>query len=112
MTLAAAGWAVAAYEHGFAHFMGIDTQQSQNYDFVSGVGPMLITAIGLSTLIAGAFRHFNCHVNGCPRIGRYPVAGGHFKVCRVHHPDEAVRDGNVSRHHILQAHLRHLGRTP
>ena len=82
-----AGWAIAAYEHGFAHFMGIDTQQSQNYDFVSGVGPMFITAIGLSSLIAGLWHHVNCHQSGCWRIGKHKIDGTPW--CSYHH--EAVR---------------------
>ena len=72
---------VLVVPHGFIHLFGIDTQQSDNYDFWSGVGPVLVTAIGLSTLIAGAWHHLNCHTDSCLRIGRFPVAGGSFKVC-------------------------------
>lgn len=73
--LAAAGWAMAAYERGFAHFLGIDTQQSQNYDFVSGVGPMFLTAIGMTTIITGLWHGLNCHQEGCWRIGKHKVNG-------------------------------------
>lgn len=78
-----AAWAIVAYEHGFAHFLGIDTQQSQNYDFVSGVGPMLITAVGYGGLITAVIGKFNCHEQGCWRIGKHHVNGTPW--CGLHH---------------------------
>ena len=60
---------VLVVPHGFIHLFGIDTQQSDNYDFWSGVGPVLVTAIGLSTLIAGAWHHLNCHTDSCVSAG-------------------------------------------
>lgn len=32
-----------------------------------------------------AYRHKNCHVPWCPRIGQHPVEGTAFKVCTRHH---------------------------
>lgn len=90
---AVASWAGWAWEHPLAHFLGIDTQQSQNYDFVSGVGPMIIAAMGFSGALATMVHHVNCHAPGCWRVGKYPLAGGQWKVCRWHHPDEEVRTG-------------------
>jgi hypothetical protein len=55
----------------------------QNYAFLSGFGPCLITGLGLSTLIVGAWHHVNCHEEGCPRIGRHHVNGQVW--CRLHH---------------------------
>lgn len=75
------------YYHGVEHFLGIDTQQSDNYDFVSGVGPMIITAVGYTGIIGSLWHHLNCHTAGCPRLARFPVAGGDYKVCRKHHRD-------------------------
>jgi hypothetical protein len=75
-------WALAAYEHGWAHFLGIDTQASQNYDFVSGVGPMIITALGFSGMILGLWHNLNCHAPGCLRIGRHKVSGTPW--CNIH----------------------------
>ena len=76
-------WAMIAYEHGFAHFLGIDTQGSQNYDFVSGVGPMFVTALGYGGLITALVAKFNCHEPGCWRVGKHHVAGSPW--CGRHH---------------------------
>jgi hypothetical protein len=95
---------------GFTHALGIDTQQSYNYDFVSGVGPMVITSLGFSGVLLGAWRHINCHTEGCLWIGRYPVGDGRFKTCRRHHPDPAVQEG-VKAHHLQAAHDAHATRT-
>lgn len=111
--LAVAGFIawIALYPDDWRNWLGFSKaayfQDGQNYAFYSGIGPMLITAIGLSTLIAGAWRHFNCHVDGCPRIARFHVDGTTFKVCKFHHPEDAVREGKVTHHHIIMAHRRH-----
>jgi hypothetical protein len=55
----------------------------QNYAFLSGFGPCLITGLGLSTLIVGGWHHLNCHEAGCPRIGRHHVNGQVW--CHRHH---------------------------
>lgn len=68
------------------HALGIDTQASQNYDFTSGSGPMIVSAIGFSGAGLSYWRHVNCHTDGCPRIGRYPVEGTPYKVCKACHP--------------------------
>ncbi len=44
----------------------------------------LASTVTLITLLIGAYRHFECHVSGCHRVGRF--AHGHYKLCRVHHP--------------------------
>lgn len=46
----------------------------------------------------------NCHVEGCPRYGKYKVEG--FKVCHVHHPDDNVGHRGVSHEHLLHLHHR------
>lgn len=89
------------------HLLGIDTQQSDNYDFVSGVGPMIIAALGFGGVVGGMWHHLNCHADGCFLIGRYPLAGGKWKVCRRHHPDEQVRQGKLSVHLIHREHAEH-----
>ena len=76
-------WAAVAHEHGLAHILGIDTQQSQEYDFVSGVGPMLVTALLGGSVIVSLVHHVNCHHEGCWRIGRHKVHGTPW--CNVHH---------------------------
>lgn len=59
----------------------------QNYAFFSGIGPCLITALGLSTIIASMWHTFNCHEAGCWNIGRHKVNGTPW--CNRHH--EAAR---------------------
>jgi hypothetical protein len=106
---AAAVAAIGLFPRGFIHLFGIDTQQSDNYDFVSGAGPILTTLLlGSGALIAFLRRH-NCHQHRCLRVGRHPVAGGQFVVCRRHHPDVRFRAG-VQAHHIAAAHEAHLSR--
>ena len=91
---AGGAWALVMYEHGWAHFFGIDTQASQNYDFVSGVGPMIITALGFSGMILGLWHSLNCHEPGCLRIGRHKVSGTPW--CNIHHekarPEKSERE--------------------
>ena len=85
--------------------------EGQNYAFASGVGPMLLTAVGLSTIIAGLFRHLNCHVDSCWRVNRHKIAGGEYGVCGKHwrqingHPD----DHKFTVAHLKERHLKATG---
>lgn len=97
---------VYAAPHGLQHYLGIDTQSSYNYDFVSGVGPMIVALLSYSGILLIVWHHLNCHQDGCFRIGRYQVAGGRFRTCRGHHPDPAIQQG-VQAHHLLEAHRAH-----
>lgn len=82
--------------------MGIDTQASQNYDFVSGAGPMMVAALGFSGVVTAVWRHLSCHAPGCWHLGRFPI--DHlYRVCAVHHPD--VPDGGPSHADLKAAHL-------
>jgi hypothetical protein len=54
-----------------------------NYAFASGPGPMLLTAVGMSTIITGLWHAHNCHQDGCWRIGKHKVNGTPW--CNVHH---------------------------
>jgi hypothetical protein len=68
------------------------------YNFISG-------PLADITLLGGAYailRRHNCHVKGCPRIGRHPVEGTSYVVCRRHHPDESP-----SAEEVLAAHAAH-----
>jgi hypothetical protein len=54
------------------------------------------------TLLGGAYailRRHNCHVRGCPRIGRDRVEGTTYIVCRHHHPHDAPSAGQVLAEH-------------
>lgn len=96
--------------HGMAHLIGIDSQATQFYAFYSGFGTFLLASLGYTGLIVTMLRTLNCHAPGCPRIGRYPLAGGQFKVCRHHHADERVRDRSITLEHMHALHWHHHGR--
>jgi hypothetical protein len=52
------------------------------YNFISG-------PLADVTLLGGCYallRHHNCHAKGCWRIGRHPVEGTAYVVCRKHYP--------------------------
>jgi hypothetical protein len=80
---------------------------SKWYNFLSGSGSDFgeITLIGMA--IAG-FRHLNCHVKGCPRLGKHGVDGTPYKVCKKHHPDMPEED--ITYAHISAAHARAVDR--
>lgn len=84
-----------------------------NYNFWSGFGSDLGEYVIVSSLAGGiamSARKHNCHVHGCPWIGRYHLAGGQYVVCRKHHPDAAIRDRHLTHAHILRKHEEHLDR--
>lgn len=64
------------------HF-GFNSQVTPQYAFTSGVGPMVLTALGMSTIITGMWHGLNCHESGCLRIGKHKVNGTPY--CTVHH---------------------------
>ena len=61
---------------------GISNEASRAYAFWSGFG----SCLGYASVAAVAWRHLKCHSRGCRRIGRHPVEGTPFKVCRRCHP--------------------------
>lgn len=40
-------------------------------------------------------RKHNCHVHGCWRVGRHPVDGTSYIVCKSHHPAGATSAQDV-----------------
>jgi hypothetical protein len=62
---------------------GFSSQATDQYAFVSGVGPMLLTALLGSSVVAGLWHGLNCHREGCYRIGRHKVSGTPW--CNRHH---------------------------
>jgi hypothetical protein len=62
---------------------GFSSQSTDNYAFVSGVGPILLTALLGSSVVAGLWHALNCHEEGCYRIGRHKVKGSPW--CNSHH---------------------------
>jgi hypothetical protein len=70
-------------------------------DFLGDWSNFLGPIEGAGAFVAGyvlARRH-NCHVRGCMRIGRSPVHGTSFVVCRRHHPHDPP-----SHQDVLDAH--------
>ena len=82
--------------HWIQHFFGFDTGQGNapHYLFWSGFGSDL-SELALVGAVAGLLRKHNCHVKGCPRIGRFPVDGTPWIVCRKHHPQDAPTHGEI-----------------
>jgi hypothetical protein len=68
-----------------AQAAGFNLQSTPEYGFSSGIGPMILAALGYSTLCTGLWHGLNCHHPGCPRIGRHKIDGTPY--CNVHHED-------------------------
>lgn len=109
------------YYHGWQHWAAYETGSLNtpgtppNYNYFSGFGSVFPWELGIVVSIwiwiAAHYRLNNCHVDRCPRMGRYPVAGGHYKTCRRHHPESHVRHSKVTFEHIQALHAIHLLRT-
>jgi hypothetical protein len=110
-------WQVTGF--GLGHWLqihlGITNEPGPYYGFFSGAGSdvgevALIGAAG--TVLAGLWHKFNCHNEGCYRIGIHTLAGGAYVVCRKHH---AAITGHP--HHKLTTeflaacHREHLARS-
>jgi len=76
------------------HILGLDNGSGVPYLAWSGPGADLGEFAIVGSLIAGV-RHHNCHVHGCWRVGRHPVAGTGYVVCRRHHPDGAPTAADI-----------------
>lgn len=83
--MAVTGTCWALWYHGMAHLIGIDSQSTQFYAFYSGFGTWILAAAGYTGIIITLVHHLNCHVDGCLRVGKFPVADGQYKVCGKHH---------------------------
>lgn len=79
------------------------------YCYWSGFGSVfpwvMLSMGGIFTGLAVLVRHVNCHEPGCPWIGKYPIAGGAFKVCGKHHPDWEGKHPPPG--HMHEMHRRH-----
>jgi hypothetical protein len=54
--------------------------------------------------------HHTCHASPwCLRWGKYPAAGGVFRLCHAHHPD--LQGGRPRLELIHRLHREHLERT-
>lgn len=82
------------------HVTGIDNPAGPFYAFWSGIGSDLGEATIILAALSFWWRH-TCHVKGCWRVGRHPVDGTAYVVCKKHHPD-----GEPTAEHILRRHKR------
>ena len=87
----------------------------RSYGFWSGFGSVIPWSLfslgGIFTALAVGLRHMNCHEPGCWRMGKFPLAGGEFKVCGRHNPDfEGKRParGQIADLHKEYQHKLHL----
>jgi hypothetical protein len=81
-----------------------------HYGFWSGFGSVIPWALfSMGGIITGAWvgiRKVNCHEKGCPRVGRYPDAGGAFHYCGKHHPGWEGKHPSPA-HRLEMHHLHH-----
>jgi hypothetical protein len=69
----------------------------------------LASTITLIAFVIGAYKHLECHVDGCHRVGRFQH--GHYKLCRVHHPN-VPSDGKIGQKQLdeVTAQLAHAAK--
>jgi hypothetical protein len=77
------------------HVLGLDNAAGPIYLFWSGFAGDL----GLLGASYAVLRKHNCHVQGCPRVGRHKVAGTEWVVCSRHHPDDKPTAAQVAEQH-------------
>lgn len=80
-----------------AHVLGIDDVSGRWYAWWSGAGSDLGELAIVGALFATVRRH-TCHVRRCWRLGRHPVAGTTYVVCRRHHPDDHLTADRLAQH--------------
>ena len=91
-----------AVQHWLAYVTGSENTSGAppNYNFWSGFGSDL-SEIAIAGALFGVVRKYNCHVKRCWRIGRHPVDGTTFVVCRRHHPEDKPTAAEIrARWHI------------
>lgn len=85
VALAALAYWRLPVQHWVAVHTGIESAgPDKYYNAWSGI----LSDIGEVTILTGillAYRHHNCHVKGCPRLGK-PVEGTPYVACPRHHP--------------------------
>jgi hypothetical protein len=95
--------------HLLLHVLGLDSGSGPAYLWWSGAGSDLGELALIGALLAIVRRH-NCHVRGCPRIGRHlfadQVTGVTYMLCGRHHPGVP---GTVTREAIGAIHARNTG---
>ena len=90
----------------FYLYTGANNPTGSWYGFWSGFGGAIPDFLLIGSLIT-LYRHHNCHVKGCPRIGK-PVDGTPYLACPTHHPAHHGDHRSVSQDVISLAHHAHL----
>ncbi|HEY6493312.1 MAG TPA: hypothetical protein VIZ43_08575 [Trebonia sp.] len=82
--------------HWLQFFLGFRNGDgnSAHYLFWSGAGSD-ISELAVVGAVLGGWHRLNCHVKGCPRIGRQRLDGTTWVVCRRHHPAGAPSHQDV-----------------
>jgi hypothetical protein len=84
----AIGWAVYHPPPLVLYLTGASREAGPIYGFWSGFGGSLL--FSAAVLFPLWYYQHTCHDSfSCLRWGRYPAAGGIFKLCHRHHPDFA-----------------------
>ena len=79
---------------------GTYNESGPYYGFFSGFG----SDLGELAILGGVvqlFRHRNCHVKGCWRLGK-PVGDSAFLACHKHHPNHPGEKRNVTQEQIAE----------
>jgi hypothetical protein len=87
--------------HWLAHFFGFDAGEGNgaHYLFWSGAGSDIAELAVVGGLVTIVRKH-NCHQPRCWRVGRYPVPGTPWAVCRRHHPAPPGRETIRKHYHV------------
>ena len=78
-------------QHWLAIHTGTLNEPGEYYGFWSGFGSDLgegTIVVALAATLAHSVRKHNCHMPGCWRVGRHPIEGTGYVVCRKHHPED------------------------
>jgi hypothetical protein len=94
--------------HWFLRYTGADAEAGTWYGFWSGFGGAIPDFLILGSIIT-IYRHHNCHVKGCLRLGK-PVEGTPYLACPAHHPAHEGNKRSVTEDIIKLAHKAHLER--
>jgi hypothetical protein len=103
LILAIVYWTDSA--HWFLRYSGADAESGTWYGFWSGAIPDFLILGSIITI----YRHHNCHVKGCFRLGK-SVEGTPYVACPRHHPAHEGNKRSVSADVIMLAHKAHLER--
>jgi hypothetical protein len=92
--------------HWLGHWLGTDNAAGPVYLFLSGfAGDLGLLAATAAFTFHGfvSYRHKNCHVHRCVRVGHLAVEGTAWVVCRRHSPTKAPTHAEVvAAHHAAK----------